>query len=447
MMLPFSSVPRREWRTGTMLVLLLLFLLVHASPQITVNYTLIVHNQLNTPSAPAAFNNKLVCYNFTDPPRPLLQAADDFVIPSTTSNCFALQLALTTIRVKHNQNPQSLTVQLMYNDDVTNGPGAVFFTTVLRSPPLLWNDALLGKPLNLLINFTQGDLDASDGVTRFNLSNSSFLPPLKRLWVSFYGTGPRNFLFSGYEENDLFWVTFRNDSIPLLQGGQLANRDYYFVDRTNVLRDGFVRWTDATQVETLLGIDSGTLNLAFSVSLLCAQTVSVTGVPTASTSAPPPPSSISGAPTAAPSAAPTFGNWTNTTHIGGVELTTRNILLAVLLPLSLLLCCLCFCCYKRRAKFRQLQQKHARSLVALNSAHSQPSNETLANGSAQLWTDGHRSEVELDELSHVWLDPHSDAPLIPIDSTTTTTTTTTAPSDAQRREMAQRYLKGLRKND
>lgn len=221
---------------------------------------------VNQSAASSLPQNRLVCYQFTDVPgNPMLQAADDFMLPyGDLSNYSGLLFSFTVVRQKNSPSePQALVLVLMRNNEATESPGTVFFQRIL--PLYAWNDTTLGQQSVLSVEIQNGDLSSHDNQTRFALDNPAWLPPLQRLWVSFYAVGARHFIVSPRSESTLYWVTAGNDApLPL---GTFSNQCYFYVDQGNLLHSGLTVWSNASLVESRRGLDSRSLNMAWTLVL------------------------------------------------------------------------------------------------------------------------------------------------------------------------------------
>ena len=219
---------------------------------------------INQPHASFNLQNRLSCYQFTDPSmpvaNPVLQAADDFALTEDLANYSGLVFSFTTIRYKNSAiQPKGVAISLMYNNDQLDAPGVVFFQKTLYS--FKWDDSTLGQLTSLNVSIINGDLSSLDNQTRFNLNNVTLVPPLKRLWVSFYAIGDRNYIVSPRSENNLYWMTTSDPETESL------SQMYFYIDSANLLRKGFASWTNATVVESKKGMNSTTLNMAWSLLL------------------------------------------------------------------------------------------------------------------------------------------------------------------------------------
>jgi hypothetical protein len=362
-----------------MIHLLLLPLLLLLGP--AHGYLQQLHSQF--PASPDP-RNRIVCQNFTDflPQVVFMYAADDFVVPQPdlTLQYSAMQLTLGLLRMKHDQDPQALTVQLLRNNDTDDSPGLPFFQYTFRA--LNWSDWQLDVPFNLTLLLRFGLLNELDHRTRFDPLDSRVMPRDVRTWLAVYATGPRNYALS-MQENCLFWSTaaagVRNSTLP----GALVNRPYFFRDVGNALKEGFTQWTPAPVVERAFLMESVSHNLAWSLALVARDTAAPTGAPTNATP--------TRAPTGAPSGAPTEDDegivWPNVTAptVAGngtiVVLSDSPVVrvvvsIIVALVTSCCLCCLCvYYCVKRR-KIQKLKQEK----VQLQRLDSHYNNEKDADG-------------------------------------------------------------------
>lgn len=231
----------------------------------------IYHSQsifvINQPNASFNLQNRLSCYQFIDAsmpsPKPILQAADDFTLTEDLANYSGLIFSFTTVRYKNSAfDPKALIISLMYNDDQLDAPGAVFFQKTLYS--FKWDDSMLGQVTSLNVSIMNGDLSSLDNQTHFNLNNDTLMPPLKRLWVSFYAIGDRNYIVTPRSENNLYWMTTRDNETESFLG---PSQIYFYIDSSNLLRKGMISWTNATIVESKRGMNSTTLNMAWTLLL------------------------------------------------------------------------------------------------------------------------------------------------------------------------------------
>ncbi len=321
------------------------------------------HNILNQSVGSDAPQNRIICQHFTDPDlEAYIKASDDIIISTDLAislNCSALDITFVMVRSRHDENPQSVTVQFLYDvpDPITGNdtgrPGRVFYSHAFYG--MVWDNISIGRLFNMTFHFQQGD-KSDDGLTVFSLSDRNLFPPGRRIWVSFFATGPRDFSFAGFEENCLFWSTQDNDRPDAyLPDNQTRNRPYYFIDLNNTMREGLQNWSPANVVEPLIGVNSLSLNLAWSVELIChdLQTESPTSSPTLSPTLTPTNTPTTSTPTIAPTnndsiiidetSSPT-GNYT---IFPGLD--RNSMIIGILVPLGLsLLCCLCCCfCYRR----------------------------------------------------------------------------------------------------
>lgn len=255
------------------IVILLFFIATTTLGEIVTERISIV-NQLNvTTNDPT---NKLVAQKFTDilPQLPRLYVMDDFVLPlNLSSNITIMQLSFTMIRLRRDADPDSISIVLMYNNPLTQGPGELFFTKTVRAPnnPPVWRNDSLGTHEVISLNITQGEQCALHPSVVFDFAEPTFLPRGVRLWLGFYVTGARHFVDAPtYAENIVFWCmttetvadswTANDDKLP--------NAPYFFIDESNILSKGLTNWSNATTIKTLLGIKSNSRNMAWSMTLL-----------------------------------------------------------------------------------------------------------------------------------------------------------------------------------
>jgi len=230
-----------------------------------------VLSQLN---ASTEVSNKLVSQRFTDnlPQVPLLGAADDFILPANISaNISIFQLSFSIVRIFRDTDPDSITVALMYNDPLTEGPGAVFFTKTVRAPnnPPRWHNDSLGVPEIISLNITQDEGSANDPFVYFDIHNETFLPRQTRLWLRVYVTGMRSYdLAEPHAENVVFWCITSEKVNQTWQETALSNAPYFFRDDADYMEEGLVNWTNASVLEPLLGINAKSRNMAWSLDLI-----------------------------------------------------------------------------------------------------------------------------------------------------------------------------------
>jgi len=341
------------------------------------------HNILNQSVGSDSSQNRVICQHFTDPDLEAdIKAADDIIIsPALASslNCSSMDITFVMVRSRHDESPQSVTVQFLY--DVTNPitgndtgkPGNVFYSRVFYG--MVWDNISIGRNFNMTFHFKNGDV-SDDGLTIFDLANTNLFPPGRRIWISFFATGPRDFSFAGFEENCLFWSTEDNDRPDAyLSDNQTRNRPYYFIDVNNTMRENLQNWSPANVAEPLIGVNSLSLNLAWSVELVCHDLVteSPTSAPTLI-----PTKSPSQAPTTSAPTIPTFSPTENNTMIIETDspnsnytifqdLDRNSLIAGILIPIAfLLLCCLCCCfCYRRwKRKREEAKQKQGFQVVS-----------------------------------------------------------------------------------
>lgn len=258
-------VKERELQVGKMILFFLLTTLyIGFLSGAIITESVVVITQRN---ASESRKNKLVCQKFTDEPQePRLFAADHFSLPENISSVInTFQLKFVVIRLRHDADPDSITVVLMYDEPKTQSPGTVFFTKTVRAPgnPPIWRNDTVGETELIELNITQGEVD-SQGVV-FDIQNTTFLPRgvQQRLWLGIYATGARHFVLLPRSENVFFWCT--TDQLAAV--GETT--PYFFRDESNLMKIPlFVNWTNATVVETLLGLNSGEKHMAWSLTLL-----------------------------------------------------------------------------------------------------------------------------------------------------------------------------------
>lgn len=318
--------------------------------------------------ASTVVGNRIVCQNFTDflPSVVFMYAADDFVVPQPdlALRYTALQLQLGLVRMKHDENPRSLTVQLLRNNDADDSPGRAFYA---HTYVLNWSDRQLDVPFNLTLRLSAGDSNELDnGRTQFDPMDELLLPRDTRMWLAVYATGPRNWAMT-MAENSLFWSTAAPGARNASLSGAVANRPYYFRDTNNALREGFVNWTAAPTVERVFGMDSVSHNLAWSLALVAQDTGAPTGPPTNETGAPTAVPIGTAVPTDAPTddeeivwpnvTAPTTGTNGTNTVLTDSSLIRIAVTIALCIIVTCCLACLClYYCIKRR-KMQQLKSE------------------------------------------------------------------------------------------
>ncbi len=281
---------------------------------------IVIVNQTNGYTLYYDLSNKIECHNYTDIwGFPLVAVADDFVIPAFSNldmknDCLGLSFNFTTIRLKVDTDPYSITTRLFYHDEVTNGPrNTSFFKRTQCAPDnntCRWSTRL-NVPITTTISIYNGDMD-DDNITVFDLSS---LPQAQTIWASIYVSVPDHPSTSILRENNLFWMTLDNKSTstPIQHQfyNETPNHNYKYIDVNNLHKNGFIKWTDATVVQPVLGIHTNTFNMAWTVSLLCNGT-NITVLPIIQPTAEPtteptsePTSMPTNAPTLQPTSAPT----------------------------------------------------------------------------------------------------------------------------------------------
>ena len=374
------------------------------------------HNILNQSIGSDAPQNRVICQHFTDPDlEAYIKAADDISISTDLAvslNCSSLDLTFVMVRSRHDENPQSVTIQFLYDqpDPITGNdigkPGRVFYSRTFYG--MVWDNISIGNLFNMTYHFKQGD-KSDDGLTLFSLSDRNLFPPGRRIWISFFATGPRDFSFAGFEENCLFWSTEDNDRPdPYLSDNQTRNRPYYFIDLNNTMRENLQNWSPANVAEPLIGVNSISLNLAWSAEFIChdLQTDSPTSTPTLQ-----PTSTPTSIPTGSPSITPTNTTPTDNDTVIIVEtnsptsnytifqdLDRNSMIIGILVPLGLsLLCCVCcICCYRRWKRQRdEKKMKHGYFTVGkLDSTI--PDNNLYKNEKDDIELSNFHSEISLD---------------------------------------------------
>jgi hypothetical protein len=346
------------------------------------------HNILNQYNSSTNPQNRLISQYFTDPDlEAYMKGADDILIPSNLAlnlNCTRLSITFVMVRVKHDQNPQFVTVEFFYDDETNSSsrPGILFYSRHFNS--MVWDNISLNKVFNMTFDFNNGDMnEVTDGAV-FDLSNESFFPPNKKIWISFHATGPRDFSFAGFEENCLYWITHGNSPVNAkLYDNITLNQQYHFIDLNNSMREGLQQWTRAEIAEPLLGLNSHSYNLAWNVELVCHDD-SITEHPTLSptttttTSSPtfspttiisPPPPLITESPTLNENITvdpPTLFNYTILETID-----KKAVLIGIAIPIAIIaLCCLCLCfCYRKWRRKKTEKQKQSAEIELLDKGY------------------------------------------------------------------------------
>lgn len=353
--------------------------------------SIVLVNQTNGYTLYYDLTNRIECHNYTDIwGYPLVTVADDFVIPvfmdlNMTSDCAGISFNFTTIRLKVDTDPYSITTRLFYHDSITNGPrNTPFFTRTQCSPDntCRW-PTRLNVPMTTTIMINNGDL-ADDKVTPFDLAS---LPQGQTLWASIYVSVPDHPSTSILRENSLFWMTLDNKStsspLQTVFYNETPNYHYKYIDVNNLHRNGFTSWTDATVVQPILGIYTNTFNMAWTVSIICnGSNLSILPIiePTPMPTSEPTTSTPTMAPTLAPSVAPTsvptntmvptFDN--ETTIINGTEWYEKYIkdkqaqvilyaALGTILIIVILSCLVCLC-----MKYYRYRKKHNNGVTSLD---------------------------------------------------------------------------------
>lgn len=382
------------------------------------------HNILNQSVGSDAPQNRVICQHFTDPDlEAYIKASDDIIISTdlaSSLNCSSMDITFVMVRSRHDENPQSVTVQFLY--DVTNPitgndtgkPGSVFYSRAFYG--MVWDNISIGSIFNMTFHLKNGDI-SDDGLTVFSLSDRNLFPPGRRIWVSFFATGPRDFSFAGFEENCLFWATEENERPnTYLSDNQTRNRPYYFIDLNNTMRENLQNWSPANIAEPLIGVNSISLNLAWSVELIChdLQTESPTSSPTMTPTTTMSPSNAPTIPTFSPidddndsiiiiddnnTRSPT-SNYTIFQ-----DLDRNSLIIGILVPIGLFaLCGLCCCfCYRRwkRQRDEKKQKKGYQTLERLD-----PNIGGGGGGGDGLYRDekNKSNEIELDIFSEISMD-------------------------------------------
>jgi len=227
-------------------------------------------DQLNASLDPS---NKLVSQKFTDilPQMPMLRGADDFVLPANISaNITMMQLSFAIVRQFRDSDPDSITVSLMYNDPLTQGPGQVFFTKSIRAPnnPPRWHNDSLNVAEVITFNITQNEESATNPSVYFNFGDPAFLPRQTRLWLTMYVTGSRSYdIAPPHAENVLFWCIAANAPPPPVNN-TWQDAPYFFMDEADIMGRGLTNWTNASRAESPLGFVSRSRNTPWAVTLV-----------------------------------------------------------------------------------------------------------------------------------------------------------------------------------
>ena len=368
-----------------MIIIQLLFLVLFVVlSNAETTYSLL--NQSNGYTLYFDLTNRVECHNYTDFwGYPLICVADDFILPSFVNldmsrDCTGLSLNFTTIRLKVDMDPLSITIRLFRHNTSNNGPSdTAFYTRTMCSPDgtCKW-PTRLNTPAVTSITLNNGDPD-DKGTSVFDLAT---LPTGETLWVSIYVSVPDHPSTTILKENSLYWMTLENKStsMPLQKTfyDGTPNYNYKYIDVNNLHRSGFTSWTDASVVQPLLGVSTTTFNMAWTVSLLCqsgttfllsfppteSPTVSpTTGAPTTLTPTLVPTIAPTAEPTLEPTSEPTTAS--NDTSMGNetqwyekyIREPTRDqiIIYGILGPtlfLFSLFCCACLCikCYRYRKR-------------------------------------------------------------------------------------------------
>ena len=357
-------------------------------------------NQTNGYTLYYDLTNRIECHNYTDIwGFPLVYVADDFLIPlyeqlDAYVDCIGVSFSFTTIRLKVDTDPYSIALRLFRHNASTNGPSDTPFYENTRCSPTgscAW-PTRLNVPLTTTIVINNGD---SNDVNTSSPFDMTMLPLNETIWAAMYVTVPDHPSTSILRENSLFWMTLDNksSSTPLqpLFYGSTPNYNYKYIDVNNLHRHGFTQWTDATQIQPILGISTTTYNMAWTVSLMCdanitnralkpivvpteAPTAEPTSVPTTQRPTPSPTNEAdppSDAPTGVPTTTDTVPIDTNQSRYNDTtawyerlkqEARKQTILYATIGTI-LLCCCLCtlgcIC-----IKWRAYRKKHGPVSVA-----------------------------------------------------------------------------------
>lgn len=361
-----------------MILLLIVLFSVSLDAQANISYSLL--NQTNGYTLYFDLTNRVECHNYTDFwGYPLVCVADDFILPSFVNldmsrDCTGLSLNFTTIRLRVDMDPLSITIRLFRHNTSNNGPSdTAFYTRTMCSPDgtCKW-PTRLNTPSVTSITLHNGDPD-DNGSSVFNLAA---LPTGETLWVSIYVSVPDHPSTTILKENSLYWMTLENKSTstPLQKTfyDGTPNYNYKYIDVNNLHRNGFTSWTDATVVQPLLGVSTTTFNMAWSVSLICQSgtTFLLSFPPTESPTSSPTTATPTMAPTYAPTIAPTSEPTSEPTTLNDTttgnetmwyekyirEQTREQIIIYSILGATLFLfslcCCVCLCikCYRYRKK-------------------------------------------------------------------------------------------------
>lgn len=322
---------------------------------------LVLVNQTNVAMRYPLNTNRVQCQNVTDKAgRPLLQAADDMMwrVPPD-SQCDALLFSFTTLRTRQDQNPSSITLQLLRHNGTSGGPSLPFFQITRQWPDnnAHWLYDAMGVPQQTDLLLQRGDTSELNGA-RFDPHDTQLLPRGSTVWVSVWATVPFHLAQAGYRANGFYWATLDNQTQSPIAP---QNRPFWYRDSSDMLGYGWREWTPAQQVEPWLGIQLATQQLAWRVSLRCVvATPSPTGQPTLQptsqpTSVPTPvptvtTPTVTGVPTG-PTTVPTRDPSTaslNQTQVPHSQFNTAALAVPLSLAGALTLCLAIGCVLRRR---------------------------------------------------------------------------------------------------
>ena len=244
-----------------------------------IDYNLTILDQISQNRSPS-----LPSQNITDLPNsPVLMASDDFIIPplstfiinnipSGIDNCRALIFSISYMRNYRDSVPENIILYIM--KDSIGIPGNIVFKKTFKQPENGWNLNVY-NPGSLILKINVGDKD--DNGKEFDISSSSLFAGTK-MWVSFIVTLKRHFSLTGFSENMVFWITYKDQNKQLTELDSPykyynTTSNYYYIDINNLFNKNLTKWTNAIDVEKKMTFQSNTLNLAWKVDLLCTQTI------------------------------------------------------------------------------------------------------------------------------------------------------------------------------
>jgi hypothetical protein len=296
----------------------------------------------------------------------------------------------------------------MRHDAVYNRAGEVFFKKTLPWPTNNphWQQDYISLPWQTEIILQLNEL-GDDSVTRFNFTNSTFLPSEEVFWVSFYCTVSQH-LNSIFRINSLYWVTLNNltGSTPVEPRllGLTENHDFLFRDSMDLLRYGFTNWTTASLVEPIMRIEPTTNNLAWRLSLTCEVSTQPTAAPTTAAPTLPPQSEEPTTSPIDPNPSPLNNTWNITTEENGNHLAIALSIPFTLLLLSLTIVCCVFIVWRRKSKEQKKNQtkSNIRNLLSRTGDDAQPSASPLYQ--APFFPNPRRNELLVYSSEGEWQD-------------------------------------------